>query len=462
MPTLNELLSGKTPEQVRNELYGALRGVGYVKHTGAGTGTLAVTGTAKAASSIRVEVTAGGAVGTAAGRYSVDGGHVWTALSPIPSAPVSLASLGVSLTFSGDFAEGDTYAAETIVPRFAPTAWQPFSVPTTLMDVFAAGLSDLTDLVCAVGRGGLLDFAEGEWLNLLASQVYGIERIPAQAARMSFKVTNASDSLKTFTVGGLVVHDTFGHQYTNSAAASVAASESAFVEFTAVQKGVGPTIVSGDLTLETTIAGVSVSTRDDAEENGIVSAGRDAETDDALRERCRGRWDSLGISLTEAGYAAIIQAAVPSLTRVAASASQNQPGLIQIRAANAAGGATEAEISAAEAAIEDKVPLGMRASVTACESEAVNLTAEVWCSAGYAQAAEAAIREGFAQLLAACPIGGYQVGERRILSREAIAALIMSAPGVVDCDVTAPASDVSLNINSVPAVGAVALTVTAL
>lgn len=467
MATLSALLSPKTPAQVRTQLYQALRGVGFVKHTGTGAGSVGITGTAKAAASIVLSVITSGVPGSSGSlKWSIDGGATWTTLPTIPATIDLTASVGVMVTLSGaevggvaPFIAGDAYRCETAVPTLPTTAWQPFSVPATLTDIDAQAISDLEDLVCAIGRGGILDLAEGEWLTLLAANVYGLTRIPASGAIVSLKATNSTASAIPITTGGVVVRDALGHRYKSYEAVSVPANGSANAPFIALEAGNASNTVQAPLTLETTVAGLSLSLRDDASTAGLVEAGRDAETDEELRQRCKGRWTSLAKAANSDGYASAVISGVPTITRAVAFGSPTRPGVVEIAVANAAGTATDAEIAAAEAAVAVILPTCIDAEVHGCSTVTVALTASVDVQTGYKDAAITAIDEAFSDLLSSTPIGGFQVGSRRILSREAIIAAIMSAPGVVDCEVSAPASDVSLSVGQVPTKGTVSLTV---
>lgn len=466
MATLSTLFASKSPEEVRSQLYQALRGVGFVRHSGTGAGTLTVSGTAKAAASIVVQVITSGVPGSSGSlKWSIDGGSTWTTLSTIPASIDLTASVGVTVSLSGaevggiaPFIAGDSYRCETSIPTLPTTAWQPFSVPATLTDIAAQAVSDLSDLVSAIGRGGILDLAEGEWLSLLAAQTYGIERFPASGAIVSLKATNSTSSAVSILIGAVVVRDALGHRYKSYDSVSVPANGTANVPFIALEAGNASNTVQAPLTMETTVAGISLSLRDDAATAGLVEAGRDAETDTELRIRCKGRWTALARAANSDGYASAIISAVPTITRAVASGSPTIPGAVEISIANAAGTATEAEIAAATAAVEAILPTCISADIHGCTTVSVSLTASIDVATGYGEAATAAIDEAFSDLLSNTPIGGNVVGSRRILSREAIIAAVMSAPGVLDCDVTSPASDVELSAGQVPIKGTVSIT----
>ena len=59
---------------------------------------------------------------------------------------------------------------------FPATSWQPGSVPRTLLQIEATTLVELATLIASIGKGGLLDEAEGDWLDLLAESLFDEEK----------------------------------------------------------------------------------------------------------------------------------------------------------------------------------------------------------------------------------------------------------------------------------------------
>ena len=464
MATLETLLKSKSKATVRGQLIQALRGVGYVKHTGTGTGTVAVSGTALTDSALVIEIQSSGTPGNsnAAYRYSLDGGRTWAnEHAALPSSLDLTGQIGVIVTFAGvtssadlpPFIAGDTYSCQLVKPRFPTTAWQPFSVPVTLLDIQAEGLSDLTDLISVIGRGGILDLAEGEWLDLLAMQIYEVERGQAQKAVLRFLVADVDGmEMRTLSARQLVVRDERGHRFTNLAAAEIPPSGSAVVEFEALEAGVGHNFVSGNLLLETTVAGLRI-TPNEKVGNGdalIKAAGTPRESDDELRERCKGKWGMLGRVANSEGYAAWILEEVSTITRCIVLPSENVAGQVEIYLANASGSASEDEAAAAEQALREKTPTCVRVNIQGVTEKKVCLKGKVDVLTGMEDAVSSAIKDGLATLCANTPIGGHVVGDRRILSRESIIAMIMGISGVLDCELDEPAIDIALEPTEVP------------
>lgn len=457
--SIRELVSVRTADDVRGQMYEALRGIGSWRHEGRGTGSVSVKRnlyTSKAEASVRIEVLeSGDATQSGSVRVSVDGGKVWSeAQEPIPAGLDFTSSLGFAITLEGAFVKGDTYAMECAVPRFTPTNWHPFSVPVTMTDITAKGISDLTDLVATIGRSGFVTMADGRWLDIIAGNVYGFERLPALAARVKFSFTNANQTPVPVPTGSVTLHDSYGHRFRNVEPKTLPAEGSAEIECVALETGLEGGVVEGALEMDTTIAGVSVTALSD----GLMSPGRDEETDEELRVRCLGKWGTIPRSPTSPGWATILLTAVPTLTRVSATPSMTRQGGIDIVCANALGGATASEVTAADSVAQRHVPLGLSAVVSAATERSVDVTATIEVSHGFGNAAKEEIVNGLARMFAETPIGGNVVGNRRIVSREAVIALVQGAVGVLDCDVTAPAADIVLGVGEIPVIGEVSLT----
>lgn len=458
MATLQQMLTAQTPSAVRARLIQALRGVGFVRHRGRGSGSVGISGLAKASSTIVFEVMASGSAGVDGSiRWSIDGGKTWGGtLSPIPHgdeayAPFSAikGAVGVDVSMDGAFVLGDTYTCQTVVPRFPTTAWQPLSVPMTLLDIQSMAVADLGELISAIGRGGFLAYSDGDWLTLLAEQVYCLRRKEASRASMRFRLENTGSSIIARTSGSITVGDDLGHRWILAEDIAIPGGARLDALFSAVAPGVFGNVAHGEIHLETTVSWLSVSSIVD----GLVIAGMDDETDAELRVRCSGRWDSLACSMNSNGYASEITTAVPSITRVAVTPSKLRPGHVDVRLADAAGGATDAEIAAAETAILELVPTCITADVAPCEELPIDLSVSASVARGFGASVQTAIADGLARLCAETPIGGHVIGSRRIMSREAIVAMIMSCPGVLDCDVSEPAGDVQMAAGQVPSVG---------
>ncbi len=227
---LSQLVSARTSDQILAQLIQALRGIGFVRQTGAGgegvglgTGTLTASGLAKIDASVIVKIAATGEPGAATYQVSTDGGSSYSVAATIPATATVLGTTGATLTFSagptgaGDsFVAGDEYRFYLAIPTFAQTAWQQYSWHRRILEIEAEAGSDVDELVAAIAAGGLLDTATGAWLDLLAASCYGETRNAAQYAIGTCVLTDAG----------------LGGPYTIQAGERTAADSSGLVRFT--------------------------------------------------------------------------------------------------------------------------------------------------------------------------------------------------------------------------------------
>ena len=460
MATLQNLLTSKTKTEVRNQLIQALCGVGHVRHAGTGSGAVQVSGTSLVDATFVAEILGSGEAGngTATYRYSVDGGKTWVVeQSTLPLSLDLSQSLGVEVTFSGEtstdglssFIAGDTYTCQLMKPRFATTAWQPFSVPITLLDIQAEGLSDLTDLIASIGRGGILSLAEGDWLDLIASELYEVTRKPAVTAQLRFIAQDAASAGPfVISAGQLIARDARGRRFRNLDNADIARDGKATLIFEALEAGASHNAAETPLQLETTIAGLSLTP--ELGDRLIKTPGTERESDNELRERCQNKWGTIGRAANSDGYESWVREAVETVTRCVVLPSETIPGVVEVFLANDSGGATENEIEEARETLRDKLPTCVSARVLSCGERAVEVRADVFVSPGLREGLERAIRDGLTELFAETPIGGHVVGDRHIVSCESIIALIMGLNGVRDCELMAPVNDIELGATEVP------------
>ena len=94
-------------------------GAGTVTASGTSPPTVTVTGTAAVACALRVEVTTGGAIGSALFRWSVDSGRSWVAQNVVTAATVTLNPLGCVLNFaSGSYSNDNVYTCSFKVAQW--------------------------------------------------------------------------------------------------------------------------------------------------------------------------------------------------------------------------------------------------------------------------------------------------------------------------------------------------------
>lgn len=258
------------------------------------------------------------------------------------------------------------------------TSWEPGGPERTILALTANSLSQEDGIISLMAQGGFLDYAasgtvtftaaNGQrvtqqvtpdpsipsqnptgalgWLDVLASSVYQITRLPATYAAQSVVFTNSTASSDgphppgTFHVGNPAT----GATYSNADTLTIAASGTTTAPFVADAVGPNGTSAIGTVTqMITTVTGVTVV-------NSLPFVGANWEGNAALAARCR---LSLGTKSPNGPRAAyeyfaltsfdVLQAETPSVTlrggRVTRVESMANPvtGEVQTVVANAAG-----------------------------------------------------------------------------------------------------------------------------
>lgn len=455
MGTFANIVLPRTKETLRAQLLQALRGVGFVRHSGTGTGAVVAFGTAEGDYSVIVEITTGGEPGEAAYRYSLDDGNTWSDAATVPTATVALPGTGaavsfVSSTIGNSFVAGDRFSFLVATPTLPTTAWQPFSTPLALLDGFAASFEDVDAIIAAIGAGGFLSSAKGLWLDLLAQDVYDEKRKPAVTARHTFRLTDAAgEGPHTITAGQLVVEHASGLRFTNTDGGTLTLGGTLDLTFEAEKPGSAYNIGAGStLRLVTTLAGVSVANPGVAG-SSLVEVGADRETDEALADRCSKKWGSLGIGATDDGYALWALSSSSTITRAKVRPSATVPGHVEIFVAGPSGGAP-INTAAVESAIRKRVPTCVTAGVTQASDVTITVSGTVYATASLLAVAQGEVETRLAAYLATVPIGGVEVGSERIVPRERLIAEVMAAAGVVDFDPVFPADDTTITETAIP------------
>ena len=150
--SLSQLLAARTSDQLLAQLIQALKGVGFVRQTGSGTGSVQASGVAQGNFAVVVEITTTGEIGSAKYHYSLNGGAIWSAISAVPSTPVGLPGTGVTIAFAAGPADaGDSFVAldqftfYVATPTFGQTAWQQFSWQRRILEGTCDRLRDHRD-----------------------------------------------------------------------------------------------------------------------------------------------------------------------------------------------------------------------------------------------------------------------------------------------------------------------------
>jgi hypothetical protein len=300
MLTLSQLIAPRTKAAILAARIQALQGISRVRHAGTGLPAVTASGVAAVSAAVVVELLTSGERGTATFRYSLDGGTTWSTSALVPAlGAYVLGATGATLTFgAGAYVAGDRYSVTLAIPTMPVDAWQPGSTPLTLIEIESQSSEDLEQLISKLASGGLVDYAEGDWLDIIAESFYDLQRIQPKFTRGTATLTAlATSGPHTIAVGDLWALSTSGKRFTNITGGTLFAGGTLALEWQAESPGSAWNVASGTITaLSTPIPGVSISNAGGTPTAWITQFGDDKELDPNLRARFKGRWSELGIA----------------------------------------------------------------------------------------------------------------------------------------------------------------------
>lgn len=338
------------------------------------------------------------------------------------------------------------------------------------LDVVPVIVEEATSINADAIRGGLLDYAEDDWLTMLAANLFGVERIGLTFATVTVRFTNAGTGPYNFADGEMVVSN--GVATYKAAAFALAAvgndGDEADVSVTCTVAGSSGSSAAGTIeTLVTEFSGITCT-------NAAAANGTDEETDEQLRERCR----LSRAALSNAGHVDAIAFVARSatrddgssigVTRVQVVEDSPSMGDVAVYLADADGTVDSGDVTTIDGLLRTLVvPTGVNYIGTYSASTvpvAITYTARYKASVGFSTGELAAmVEEALTEMFAAHPIGGYiESGPNGVMYRSEIAATIASVRGdesterpIKSVTVTLPAGDVTLTPGQVATLGVI-------
>jgi phage-related baseplate assembly protein len=351
------------------------------------------------------------------------------------------------------------------------TSWAAGDTTRSLYHFVSSVLETLEINVAGYVSSGFLDHAEGDWLTLLAKQVFNVDRIEGTFATSTVELTNSGGAVFDIDAGDLTAKSTTSSKtYTNTEAGALAATGDAAggdvleLEFTADVIGSDSSAAVDEIdALVTTLLGVTVTA-------STVAVGLDSESDESLRDRCRAKLATLSAAGPRDAYNFVVRdttlTEVTDITR-SRTVGDSATGDVTIYVASAAGPVAGASVTAAQDVVEEwAAPVCITPTVANCTAVTVNVTYSVWIyeSVGETDATiEETIEAALEELFASRPIGGDIISPATTgkLYQSLIAATIRGVypDHTFRVTVSAPAGDTSLAISEVAVLGTVGATI---
>lgn len=313
--------------------------------------------------------------------------------------------------------------------------WVPGGVLRTALEIEAEVQADLYALVPKIAEGGLLDKAEGDWLDLVVESQYGLLRKQAVFAEGTIRLSvEAGKGPYTIAVGDLWLTTADGKRFTNITGGTLNAGGTLDLTIKAEGSGSAYNVASGTITtMLTPLPGVTATNP----AGWQTVTGADKESNTALRNRSKLRWADLGKGGTKAAYEYWALTSHSSVTKVKVLDTQprGQGSLDVVLAGDAALAADV--VTAANTYIQDRRPLTADVSVYAATAKTVTITGTGKVKKGYKAQAESEIATNLSQLARDTAIGG-------VLYDGGVFKQVMNATGMVDATFTGLADATAL------------------
>ena len=333
------------------------------------------------------------------------------------------------------------------------TSWRAGDPTRSLYQYLAEVLATLEGSRAEFIKAGFLSTASGDWLTVLASDVYGVDRREATYSTPSVVLHNAGGGQYPIDPGELTLKSTAtGATFHNTSGGLLVGGASITLTLTADSPGSVGTVVANEIdALVTTLLGVTVS-------SSTAAIGLDEQDDPSLKSDCRDSRGALSPNGPADAYDYVARnpklTGVSTITRSRAT-SYSATGHVTVYVAGPNGGVSGADVLAAQAAIETwATPLCVTPTVVSAAETVVNVTGTIH---GDDVPADFLARESaaLAVLFSGLPIA--DAGGDSLAVSLLVATLHAAIPlkAVV---LSAPAADVTIPAGHVPKLGTVTIT----
>lgn len=365
-------------------------------------------------------------------------------------ADISVWSLIVRQT-AADFYTAALELAELV--GLPVTTWRTGDPTRTMLRADADAFETLDSVHADLAASAFLETATGDWLTLLAREVYGVERQEATFATCTVTLANAGGGLYELSPGGLIVKNAVtGATFTNQATVTInPLAPSTVVSVVAQEAGVsGSSAVDEiDTIVSPALTGVSVTA-------STVALGTDAQSDEDLRAQCLA---TLG-SLSPAGpadayeYVAgnVALTGVSGVTRRTAT-GDNATGTVTVYVATTTSALDAPSVALIQAAVDRwATPLAIAATVQSGAAVPINVQLNLTPNRPEMQAV---IESAMAEYFASVDFGGQVVPDA--VASAARVAIVAAGASVTIVECVLPLLQ-TLAANQFPVSGGVTLT----
>lgn len=318
---------------------------------------------------------------------------------------------------------------------FPVTSWATKSVARVILHLVSQASEQFGSIVTGLAKSAFRSTAQGQWLDLLAEEVFGISRNLATNAVVTATLHNSGGSPVTVGASDLYL-SAGGLLFRNTVGGTVPAGGSLDLTWRAEHPGTSYNLDSSALEgLVTPLAGITIT----ASSGWLTTQAVDDETDASLATRCGEQWSTLGASGSAPAYAYNAKLASSEVTRTRVYEHTPSAGWVTLYLAGPAGPVTLTTANTVKAWIETqgRRPMCVGLVVDPAGTHTITVTGTVKVKAGLVPTARAAVAAAFAELQSNTDFGG-------VVDQAAIIAAVRTARGVVHLALSTPAADVTL------------------
>lgn len=365
----------------------------------------------------------------------------------------TVAALITVRTFSAVLATGLAVAQGLGVNT---TTWRTGDPTKSTYNYLAEVLSSSDGMVADFIKAGFLSSATGDWLKIVARDLYGVDFQPATNATCTVTVKNNGGGFYPITARGLIFKSTLsGKTYHNvNAEPTLSAGVQLTIDLEADEAGSDSSAGVDEIDdIVTTMLGVDIL-------SSTAAVGVDEQSEESLKAQCLATRGALSPNGPPDAYEYVVRN--PALTGVldisrAKSDADNPNLVVTVYVASASGPVAGASVIAAQSAVEQwATPLCITPTVLNSIGDVLNVTATV-SGTDIPGDATAKITTAIGQLLSALPIAigaGYDIDPTSITT-----AIRNAVPQITAIPSYTPSTPVHVAAGHVPTPGSVVITV---
>lgn len=227
-------------------------------------------------------------------------------------------------------------------------------------------------------KAGFLSSAEGDWLTVLAYEVFGVERTEATYATPTVTLTNTGGGYYDIDkVGRLRVKcSATGKTYHNTSLGTLSAGATVTFDLEADEAGSDSSVAADDIDeIVTTMLNVEI-------DGSTAAVAADEQSDDDLRTQCASTLGALSPNGPPDAYEYVARnsdlTGVADVTRARTVDADTDDGEAITYLAGGAGPVAGASVTAVQNAFElYATPIGFHCTATNCTAHVVNVTATI-------------------------------------------------------------------------------------